>query len=143
MLPKAPKQNARPPYVFVKKSETIRNFASKGQPSACITVCNCLRGWFKTAKYIWLLKLKEKKICAISRNCQNKRECWRCGTGTFTLDHLKLCKAAEAKCNYCGRKGHLESVQSEKKRKHSTIRQIKSQWHARSIQQTRPIGRSR
>ena len=60
-------------------------------------------------------KVKEEPICAISSN-NNTRECWRCGAGNFTLDHLKRCKAPEAMCNYCGRKGHLERVCNQKKK---------------------------
>ena len=88
-------------------------------------------------------KVKEEPVCAISGNRQNNGECWRCGAGNFTPDHVKMRRAADAKCNYCGRNGHLERVQSEKKRQHSAICQITSQWHARSIQQTCPIGRPR
>ena len=58
--------------------------------------------------------VKEEPICAISSN--NTRECWRCGAGNFTLDHLKRCKAPEAMCNYCGRKGYLERVCNQKKK---------------------------
>ena len=46
---------------------------------------------------------------------QNERECWRCGAGNFTLDHIKFCKVENAMCNYCGRKGHLERVCNKKK----------------------------
>ena len=60
-------------------------------------------------------KVKEEPICAISSN-NNTRECWRCGAGNFTLDHLKRCKAPEAMCNYCGRKGHLERICNQKKK---------------------------
>ena len=59
-------------------------------------------------------KVKEEPVCAISGNRQNNRECWRCGAGNYTLDHVKMCKAADAKCNYCGRKGQLERVCNQK-----------------------------
>ena len=59
-------------------------------------------------------KIKEEPICAVSSS--NSRECWKCGAGNVTLDHLKRCKAPEAMCNYCGRKGHLERVCNPKKK---------------------------
>ena len=59
-------------------------------------------------------KVKEEPTCAVSSS--NPRECWRCGAGSFTLDHLKRCMAPEAMCNYCGRKGHLERVCNQKKK---------------------------
>ena len=40
---------------------------------------------------------------------RDKRECWRCGAGSFTAAHLKVCKAHETHCNYCGIKGLYES----------------------------------
>ena len=61
-------------------------------------------------------KVKEEPVCAISGNRQNNRECWRCGAGNYTLDHVKMCKAADAKCNYCGRKGQLERVCNQKRK---------------------------
>ena len=61
-------------------------------------------------------KVKEEPVCTFSGNRQNNRECWRCGAGNFTLDHVKMCKTADAKCNYCGRKGHLERVCNQKRK---------------------------
>ena len=58
-------------------------------------------------------KIKEEPICAVSTSKQ--RECWRCEAGNFTLDDLSKCKAPNAMCNYCGRKGHLERVCNQKK----------------------------
>ena len=63
-------------------------------------------------------KIKEEPICAVSTSQQ--RECWRCGAGNFTLDHLSKCKAPNAMCNYCGRKGHLERVCNQKKKDTNT-----------------------
>ena len=59
-------------------------------------------------------RVKDESVCAISTS--NSRECWRCGAGNFTLDHLKRCKAPEAMFKYCGRKGHSERVCILKKR---------------------------
>ena len=59
-------------------------------------------------------RVKDEPVCAVSTS--NSRECWRCGAGNFTLDHLKRCKAPEAMCNYCGRKCHLERVCNQKKK---------------------------
>ena len=70
-------------------------------------------------------KVKEEPVYAISGNRQNNRECWRCGAGNFTLDHVKICKTADAKCNYCGRKVHLERVCNQK-RKDNTLQFAKS-----------------
>ena len=70
-------------------------------------------------------KVKEEPVCVISGNRQNNRECWRCGAGNFTPDHVKFCKAADAKCNYCRRKGHLERVCNQK-RKDNTQQMAKS-----------------
>ena len=53
-------------------------------------------------------RVKDEPVCAVSTS--NSRECWRCGAANSTPDHLKRCKAPEAMCNYCGRKGHLERV---------------------------------
>ena len=61
-------------------------------------------------------KVNEEPVCAVSGNRQNNRECWRCGAGSFTLDYVKMCKAADAKCNYCCRKGHLERVCNQKRK---------------------------
>ena len=61
-------------------------------------------------------KIKEEPVCTISGNRQNTKECWRCGAGNFTMDHLKFCKGPNATCNYCGRKGHLEKVCNQKKK---------------------------
>ena len=50
-------------------------------------------------------KVKEEPICAVGNS--NSRECWRCDAGNFTLGNLKRWKAPDARCIYCGRKGHL------------------------------------
>ena len=60
-------------------------------------------------------KIKEEPVCAVSGSSFNTRECWRCGAGNFTMEHLKFCKGPNAICNYCGRKGHLEKVCNQKK----------------------------
>ena len=60
--------------------------------------------------------MKEEPVCAISGNRQNKREYWRCGAGNFKLDDVKMCKVADAKCNYCGRKDHLDRVCNQKRK---------------------------
>ena len=60
-------------------------------------------------------KVKEEPVCTVGGSKQNDRECWRCGAGNFTLDHIKVCKAQSVMCNYCGRKGHLERVCNQKK----------------------------
>ena len=60
------------------------------------------------------MKFKEEHVCEINNN--NQRECWRCGAGNFTLDQLSKCKASNARCNYCGRMGHLEKVCNQEKR---------------------------
>ena len=51
----------------------------------------------KTYGYISQEAIVKKTVCVISGNRQNNRECWRCGAGKFTLDHVKICKAADAK----------------------------------------------
>ena len=63
-------------------------------------------------------KIKEEPICVVSTSQQ--RECWRCRAGNFTLDHLSKCKAPNAMCNYCGRKGHVERVCNQKKKDTNT-----------------------
>ena len=60
--------------------------------------------------------MKEEPVCAISGNRQNNRECWRCGAGNFTLEHTKICKATDVKCNYCGKRGHLERVCNQRRK---------------------------
>ena len=60
-------------------------------------------------------KVKEEPVCTVGGSKQNDRECWRCGAGNFTLDHIKVCKAQSVMCNYCGRKGLLERVCNQKK----------------------------
>ena len=47
---------------------------------------------------------------------RDKRECWRCGAGNFTAAHLKVCKALETHCNYCGIKGHFEKCCNSKQK---------------------------
>ena len=59
--------------------------------------------------------MKDEPVCAISSS-NNSKECWRCGAGYFTLDHVKKCKANNVMCSYCGRKGHLERACNQKKR---------------------------
>ena len=61
-------------------------------------------------------RVKEEPVCAISGNRQNNRECWRCGAGNFTLEHTKICKATDVKCNYCGKRGHLERVCNQRRK---------------------------
>ena len=61
-------------------------------------------------------KIKEESICAVSGSSFNIRECWRCGAGNFTMEHLKFCKGPNAMCIYCGRKGHLEKVCNQKQK---------------------------
>ena len=39
---------------------------------------------------------------------KDKKEFWRCGAGNFTAAHLKVNKAPERNCNYCGIKEHFE-----------------------------------
>ena len=63
-------------------------------------------------------KVREEPICAVSTSQQ--RECWRCGAGKLTLDHLSKCKAPNAMCNYCGRKGRLERVCNQTKKDTNT-----------------------
>ena len=47
---------------------------------------------------------------------RDKRECWRCGAGNFTAAHLKVCKAPETHCNYCGINGHFEKCCNSKQK---------------------------
>ena len=61
-------------------------------------------------------KIKEEPIYAVSGSSFNTRECWRCGAGNCTMEHLKFCKGPNAMCSYCGRKGHLEKVCNQKKK---------------------------
>ena len=60
-------------------------------------------------------KIREEPICTVSESKQNDRECWRCGAGNFTMEHLKVCKTQSAMCNYCGRKGHLNLCVTRRK----------------------------
>ena len=61
-------------------------------------------------------KIKNGPVCAVSGSSFNTRECWRCGAGNFTMEHLKFCKGPNAMGSYCCRKGHLEKVCKQKKK---------------------------
>ena len=78
-------------------------------------------------------RVKEEPVFAISGNRQNNREYWRCGTNNLTLNLVKIYKAPDAKCNYGGRKGHLERVCNQK-RKDNTQQLAKSRANGNSVQ---------
>ena len=44
----------------------------------------------------------------------NNRECFRCGAGNFTTDHIKKCPATNHKCEFCNITGHLEKCCNQK-----------------------------
>ena len=81
----------------------------------------------KTSKYnSQEQKIREELVSAVSGSKQNDRECWRCGAGNFTLHHIRFCKAQNATCNYCGRKGYLEHVCDQKK--NDALKMAKSEY---------------
>ena len=53
------------------------------------------------------------------------------------MDHLSKCKAPKAKCNYCGRKGHLERVCNQKK-KDSNLKAGNSRGIGKRVQRVDP-----
>ena len=60
-------------------------------------------------------KVKEEPVFMVAGH-KDKKECWRCGAGEFTAAHLKVCKAPETNCNYCGIKGHFEKCCNSKQK---------------------------
>ena len=56
--------------------------------------------------------IKTEPVCAVER--VNKKECFRCGVGNFTADHIKKCPATNHKCEFCDITGHLEQCCNQK-----------------------------
>ena len=52
--------------------------------------------------------IKTEPVCAVEK--VNKRECFRCGVGNFTTDHIKKCPATNHKCEFCDITGHLKNA---------------------------------
>ena len=50
--------------------------------------------------------IKTEPVCGVES--VNKRECFRCGVGNFTTDHIKKCPATNHKCEFCNITGHLK-----------------------------------
>ena len=61
------------------------------------------------------VKVKEEPVFMVAVY-KDKKECWSCGAGNFTPAHLKVCKAPETNCNYCGIKGHFEKCCNSKQK---------------------------
>ena len=65
----------------------------------------------RTYRYIRReMRVMKEPVCTVSGSRQKLRECWRCGAGYFSLDHLKSCKGPELFCKFCGKKDNLERV---------------------------------
>ena len=60
-------------------------------------------------------KVKEEPVFMVAGH-KDEKECWRCEAGNFTAAHLKVCKAPETNCNYCGIKGHFEKCCNSKQK---------------------------
>ena len=56
--------------------------------------------------------VKSEPVYAVEK--VNKRECFRCGAGNFTVEHIKRCPATNHKCEYCDITGHLEKCCNQK-----------------------------
>ena len=56
--------------------------------------------------------VKSEPIFAVERT--NQRECFRCGESSFTMEHIKMCKAANYKCKHCKIVGHMETCCNKK-----------------------------
>ena len=56
--------------------------------------------------------IKTELVCAVDN--MNNRECFRCGAGNFTTDHIKKCPATNHKCEFCNITGHLEKCCNQK-----------------------------
>ena len=56
--------------------------------------------------------IKTELVCAVDK--RNNRECFRCGVGNFTTDHIKKCPATNHKCEFCNITGHLEKCCNQK-----------------------------
>ena len=56
--------------------------------------------------------VKSEPVYAMDR--ANKRECFRCGAGNFTIEHIKRCPATNHKCGYCDITGHMENCCNQK-----------------------------
>ena len=52
------------------------------------------------------VELKSEPICTINK----MKDCLRCGTENFTMEHLKVCRAKGKQCNKCGMTGHFGRV---------------------------------
>ena len=52
---------------------------------------------------------KTEPVCAV-----DNRECFRCGAGNFTTDHIKKCPATNHKYEFCNITGHLEKCCNQK-----------------------------
>ena len=90
-----PRENPRDALQFaIAFEEGIRRQKTIGQP--CTSV-----------------KVKEEPVFMVAGH-KDKKECWRCGAGNFTAAHLKVCRAPETNCNYCGIKRHFEKCCNSK-----------------------------
>ena len=92
-----PRENPRDAIQFaIAFEEGIRRQKTIGQPCASV-------------------KVKEEPVFMVAGH-KDKKECWRCGAGHFTAAHLKVCRAPETNCNYCGIKGHFEKCCNSKQK---------------------------
>ena len=70
--------------------------------------------------------IKSEPVFAVEKS--NSRECFRCGEPNFTMEHVKLCQAANYRCKFCKIVGHTEKCCNKKhpKRQKEMVKRLKS-----------------
>ena len=85
--------------------------------------------------------VKTEPVFAVEKT--NPRECFRCGEGNFTMEHVNFCMATNHRCKFCKLIGHVEKCCNNKfpqrqkemldrlKKKRESTRYAKSKLHRR------------
>ena len=70
--------------------------------------------------------IKSEPVFAVEKS--NPRECFRCGEPNFTMEHVKLCQAANYRCKCCKIVGHTEKCCNKKhpNRQKEMVKRLKS-----------------
>ena len=56
--------------------------------------------------------VKSEPVFAVEKT--NPRECFRCGDGNFTMEHVNFCMANNHRCKFCNLIGHVEKCCNKK-----------------------------
>ena len=86
--------------------------------------------------------IKSEPVYAVEKT--NPRECYRCGAGNFTMDHVNFCMATNHRCKFCQLMGHLEKCCNKKfpHRQKEMLKRLKSQDNKKGMRRVNYIEES-